>query len=75
MRATSWQGYDGVEVVEGKVSSVPLVKHSRVPADLVAECLDEGETVEEIAHDYDLKPADILRLKAFLDSHKPILRS
>jgi len=42
-----------------------------VPADLVADCLDDGETVEEIAYNYDPKPADILRLKLYMDSHQP----
>jgi len=35
-----WTGYDGVEVIEDKVSGVPLIKNTRVPAYLVAECLE-----------------------------------
>jgi len=66
-----WSGYDGVEVIPGKVSGAALLIGTRVPADLVADCLDDGETVEEIAYNYDPKPADILRLKLYMDSHQP----
>lgn len=45
------------------VSGVPLMKNSRVPADLVADELDDGETVDEIAYNHDLKPSDVLHLK------------
>ena len=65
-----WTGFDGVEVIEDKVSGVSLLKNTRVPADLVAECLDEGETVDEIAYNYHLNPADIVRLKLYMDSHQ-----
>jgi uncharacterized protein (DUF433 family) len=63
-----WRGYDGVEVVPGKVSGVPLLKGTRVPADQVIESLDAGETVEEIAYNHDLNPDEILRLKLFRDA-------
>jgi uncharacterized protein (DUF433 family) len=68
-----WSGYDGVEVVPGKVSGVPLLKGTRMPADQVIESLDAGETVEEIAYNHDLNPDDILRLKLFRDTHQPVL--
>ena len=48
-----------VEVVPGKVSGVPVVRGSRVPADQVLENHDAGESVEEIAYNFDLKPEDI----------------
>jgi len=67
----AWEDYDGVEQVEGKLSGVPLLKGTCVPADLVAECLAEGETVEEVAFNYALKPGDGLRLKLYRDSHQP----
>lgn len=66
-----WSGYDGVETIPGKVSGVPLLKGTRVPAEQVAECLDAGETVAEIAYNYDLRAADVLRLKVYRDSHQP----
>jgi uncharacterized protein (DUF433 family) len=69
-----WSGYDGVEVIEGKVSGVPLLKGTRMPVDQVLESLDDGETIEEIAANHDLNPADILRLKLYRDSHQPALQ-
>lgn len=69
-----WTGYDGVEVIPGKVSGVPLLKGTRMPADQVIESLDAGETVEEIAYNHDLNPDDIVRLKLFRDTHQPALQ-
>lgn len=66
-----WKGCDLVESVPGKVGGVPLLKGTRVPADQVMESLDAGETVEEMAYNHDLKPADILELKLYRDSHQP----
>lgn len=60
-----WSGCELVEVVPGKVSGAPLIRGTRVPADQVIESLDDGETVEEIAYNYDLNAADILRLLEF----------
>ena len=54
-----WSGCDLVEVIPGKVSGVPLVRRTRVPVDLVIASRDGGETVEEIAYNYDLRPEDI----------------
>jgi uncharacterized protein (DUF433 family) len=68
-----WSGCELVEVVPGKVSGVPLIKGTRMPVDQVIESLDEGETVEEIAYNHDLNPADILRVKLYRDSHEPAL--
>jgi uncharacterized protein (DUF433 family) len=68
-----WSGCELVEVVPGKVSGVPLIKGTHMPVDQVIESLDEGETVEEIAYNYDLNPADILRVKLYRDSHEPAL--
>jgi uncharacterized protein (DUF433 family) len=69
-----WSGCELVEVVPGKVSGVPLIKGTRMPVDQVIESLDEGETVEEIAYNHDLNPADILRVKLYRDSHEPALQ-
>ncbi len=70
-----WSGYSGVETIPGKVSGVPLLKGTRVPADQVIESLDAGETVEEIAYNHDLSPGDIFRLKLFRDRHQCALRT
>ena len=50
-----WTGCADVEVIPGKVSGVPLVKGSRVQADSVVESFLLGESVEDIADDFDLK--------------------
>jgi uncharacterized protein (DUF433 family) len=60
-----WQGCDVVEVVPDKVSGVPLVEGSRVQADAVLENAEAGESVEEIAYNFDLNPEDIRKLLAF----------
>jgi len=57
-----WTGCDVVEVVPGKVSGVPILKHSRVQADTVLESYELGESVEEIAYSYSLDPVDIRKV-------------
>jgi uncharacterized protein (DUF433 family) len=49
-----WKECSDVEVIPGKVSGVPLVRGSRVQADSVLESFLLGESVEDIASDYDL---------------------
>jgi len=61
-----WSDCDLVEVVQGKVSGVPLIKGSRVPADTVAESAELGETPEEIAYNYDLQVEDVRGVLAHL---------
>jgi uncharacterized protein (DUF433 family) len=60
-----WTGCKLVEVVPGKVSGVPILKHSRVPADAVVESYELGESVEDIAYSYSLKAEDIRKVLAF----------
>jgi uncharacterized protein (DUF433 family) len=55
-RFMDWTGCEMVEMVPGKVSGVPILKHSRVQADTVLESYELGETVEQIAYSYDLEP-------------------
>jgi uncharacterized protein (DUF433 family) len=66
----NWSGCDLVEVVPGKVSGAPLIRGTRVPVDQVLASLDSGESVEEIAYNFDLKPADILALQAFRERNR-----
>jgi uncharacterized protein (DUF433 family) len=63
--------YPGVVVRLGRVGGRPTLGESRVPAELIAECLDEGETAERVAGNYDLKLADVLKFKLYRDSNKP----
>jgi uncharacterized protein (DUF433 family) len=69
-----WSGCEIVEVVPGKVSGVPLIRHTRVPVDLVVSSWDGGESVDEIAYNYDLKPEEIRAVLAYRDSLEPARR-
>ena len=61
-----WTGCELVEVIEGKVSGVPLVAGTRIPADVIAENHLLGQSVEEILEDYPRLSRDIVeRLIAF----------
>jgi len=60
-----WSGSDIVEVVPGKVSGVPLIKNTRVPADTVLESAELGESPEDIAFNYDLRREDVLSVLAY----------
>jgi uncharacterized protein (DUF433 family) len=57
-------GCDEVEQVEGKRGGVPILKHTRMQADLVADNHQAGLSVEEIADVYDLDPQQV---KAVID--------
>jgi uncharacterized protein (DUF433 family) len=60
-----WSNYDGLETVPGRVSGVPVLKGTRVPANTIAESAELGETAEQIAFNYDLKLDDVRRLLAY----------
>jgi uncharacterized protein (DUF433 family) len=59
-----WGGCDLVERVPGKVSGVPILKDSRLPADVIVGNFDCGETAEEIA---DMFEMPIGTIQAVLD--------
>jgi uncharacterized protein (DUF433 family) len=60
-----WSGCEIVEVVPRKVSGVPVIRRSRVPADQVLENRNAGESIEDIAYNFDLKPDDIRAVLAY----------
>ncbi len=60
-----WSGCEAIEVVPGKLSGVPILKHSRVTADAVLESYELGESVEDIAYSYSLDPEQIEKVLAF----------
>jgi uncharacterized protein (DUF433 family) len=60
-----WSSCEMVEVIPGKVSGLPVIRGSRVPADQVLENHDAGESVEDIAYNFDLKPDDIRAVLAY----------
>jgi uncharacterized protein (DUF433 family) len=58
-----------VETVPGKVSGVPLLKGTRVPADGVVENYEAGESVEEIAYNFDLDAKQVRAVLAYASAH------
>jgi uncharacterized protein (DUF433 family) len=55
-----WDGCELVERVPGKVSGVPILKHSRLPADAIVCNFDHGCTPEEVADMFDM-PIDTIQ--------------
>jgi uncharacterized protein (DUF433 family) len=47
-----WTGCELVEVIPGKVSGVPLVIGTRIPADVIVSNYESGSPMEEIAENY-----------------------
>ncbi|HWG17653.1 MAG TPA: DUF433 domain-containing protein [Acidobacteriaceae bacterium] len=64
-----WAGCELVEVVPGKVSGAPLLKGTRVPADGILENYQAGESVEQIAYNFDLDPTQIQALLVYASAH------
>jgi uncharacterized protein (DUF433 family) len=58
-----------VETVPGKVSGVPLLKGTRVPADGVVENYEAGESVEEIAYNFDLDAKQVRAVLTYASAH------
>ena len=69
-----WSDCPIVEVVPGKVSGVPIIRGSRVPADQVIENYDAGESPEDIAYNFDLNPEDIRAVLAYAASRQTAFR-
>jgi uncharacterized protein (DUF433 family) len=65
-----WNGCEIVETVPGKVSGAPVIRGTRVQADAVLENYEAGESVDEIAYNFDLKPEDIDKVLAFAASRQ-----
>jgi uncharacterized protein (DUF433 family) len=59
-----WSGCDEVERVEGKKGGVPILKHTRMQADLVLDNYHAGLSADEIAEVYLLDPRQV---KAVID--------
>jgi uncharacterized protein (DUF433 family) len=65
-----WSECPVVEVVPGKVSGAPILKHSRVTADAVLESHQLGESVEDIAYSFELDPDDIRKVLAYAEARQ-----
>ncbi len=73
MPENEFSQYPGVVVQIGRVGGRPTLGESRVPAEQVAECLDAGETPQEIAYNYSLPLEAVVDFKTYRDAHKPAL--
>ncbi len=60
-----WSECPVVEVIPGKVSGVPLVRNSRVQADAVLENYESGESVDDIAYNFELDREDIIAVLSY----------
>jgi uncharacterized protein (DUF433 family) len=47
-----WTGCELVEVIPGKVSGLPLVVGTRIPADVIVKNYEAGSPLEEIEENY-----------------------
>lgn len=70
-----WSGCELVEGIPGKVSGVPIFKGSRVHADAVLENAKSGESVDDIAYDFDLNPENIRKVLADASSRQTVKRT
>ena len=68
-----WTDCPVVEVVPGKVSGVPILKGSRMPADGILENHESGMTAEEIAEMFELPLEPVRELLAWVDRHWPVV--
>jgi uncharacterized protein (DUF433 family) len=64
-----WSGCDEVEQVEGRLSGVPVLKDTRMQADLVVDNYQAGLSVDEIADVYDLDPRQVKVVVDYSLSH------
>ncbi|MGE4045614.1 MAG: DUF433 domain-containing protein [Acetobacteraceae bacterium] len=61
----NWSDCDLVERIAGTVSGVPVVKGTRVPAQLIVDNFDAGVSPEEIADMFDLTLSAVEGVIAF----------
>jgi len=65
-----WDACDLVERVPGKVSGVPILKHSRLPADAIVGNFDHGCTAEEIADMFQMPIDTILAILDYASRYR-----
>ncbi len=71
MPEMDWSGCELVEVIPGKVSGVPLVVGTRIPADVIFDYVDSGSPLEEIVEDYPSLSIETIRsLASFAESRR-----
>lgn len=72
--AIDWTDCPEVETVPGKVNGVPILKHSRMPADAIVENYTSGLVVNEIAEVFQLPAEGVRRLLAYAVKQNPTLK-
>ena len=60
-----WTNCSLVEVVPDKVSGVPLLKGTRLPADTISSNFEAGSPVNEICDNFDMAEETIRKLLAY----------
>ncbi len=63
--AFDWTGCDAVEVIVGKVSGVPLLAGTRMPADSVLQHFEWDESPQDIAEQFCLNLQQVLAVLRF----------
>ena len=69
--AVDWSNCPVVESVPGKVSGVPLLKGSRMPADAILENYLDGLPADEISDVFELPVEPVRQLLAYACQHVP----
>ncbi len=69
MEANFWSDCDLIEIIPGKLDRRPVIRDTRVEADLVPESVELGLSPEEIAATYRLKLKDVLGVKDYYFAH------
>ena len=67
-QAIDWSGCDLVEVIPGKVSGQPLLKDTRLPAQVIVENYDDGLTVAEISEQFEVEEDKVRAILKFAES-------
>ena len=68
--AVDWSDCPLVEVVPGKVSGVPLLKGTRLPADTILDNYEGGSPVKEISENFDTPEKTIREILSYAAKHK-----
>ena len=69
-----WTDCPLVEVIPGKVSGVPLLKGTRMPADGIVSNFQTGSPVEEISENFDIPEDSIRALLSYAAKRNPALK-
>ena len=65
-----WSDCDLVETLPGKVSGVPIIKHTRIQADAIVQNYESGSPIEEISENFGIPDITIRAILAYAHSHK-----